>query len=127
MDRNNAKEERKSEISEEIKEKIREVWIENSRAAANLEVRDPSGGPKRPGSRLIAPALQIALNSGLVHTKNNPNGIVSLSTFNKFRPFWVKQPSLKDGLCHQCMGRRALIQIIHGQFKETNPDYKYKN
>ena len=115
------------EISEEIKEKIRQVWIENSRAAANLEVKDPSGGPKRPGSRLIAPALQIALNSGLIHTKNNPDGIVSLSTFRKFRPFWIKRPSLKDGLCHHCMRRRALIQIIHGQFKETNPEYKYKN
>ena len=90
-------------------------------------MRDPSGGPKRPGSRLIVPALQIALQSGLVKTKNNPAGIVSLSTFHKYRPFWIKRPCLKDGLCHHCMKRRALIQVVHEQFPETNPDFKYKN
>ena len=53
-------------ISEKLQQRIRQVWVDNSRAAANLEVRDPSGGPKRPGSRLIVPALQVALHSGLV-------------------------------------------------------------
>ena len=114
-------------ISEELQQRIRQVWVDNSRAAANLLVKDPNGGPKRPGSRLIVPALQVALHSGLVKTKFNPDGLVSLSTFHKYRPFWVKSPSLKDGLCHQCMRRRALIKSIHGQFKKTDPDYECKD
>ena len=62
------------DISDDIQQKIREEWIENSRAAANLVVKDPSGGPERPGSRLIVPALQVALKSKLVRTKYNPDG-----------------------------------------------------
>ena len=61
-----------------------------------------------------------------MRTKNNPEGVVSISTFNKYRPCWVKNPSLTDGLCHHCMERRTLIKVIHKHFKETNPEYEYK-
>ena len=103
----------RSSIDEEIEQNIRQEWIDNSRAAANLEVTDPSGGPKRPGLRLIVPAIQVALHSEIFKTRNNPDGLVSISTFNKYRPFWVKNLSLKDGLSRHCIRRRALIKVIH--------------
>ena len=108
------------ELDEEIKQKIVQEWIDNSRAAANLEVKDRSNGDKKPALRLIVPALQVALLSKLVKTRNNPEGVVSISTFNKYRPFWVKNPSLKDGLCHHCMKRRTLIKVIHRHLRRQN-------
>ena len=81
----------------------------------------------RPCLRLIVPALQVGLLSKLVKTRNNADGIISISTFNKYRPFYVKNPTLKDGLCHHCMKRRTLIKVIHKHFKETNPEYECKD
>ena len=74
--------------------------------------------------RLRFPALQIALKCPFVRTKSNPNGECSISTFTNYRPWWVKDPNLADGLCHHCQKRRDFIKYIHMIFPKTNPEFK---
>ena len=78
---------------------------------------------KRPALRLTKPALHVALMCPLVRTKMR-EGELSITTFNKLRPWWVKAPALSDGLCHHCSYRRSLISQVHSFFEQTNPDLK---
>ena len=90
-------------------------------------MKDPSTGKMRPCLRLIVPALQLGLSSKLVKARKNPDGIISLSTFNRYKPSYVKNPAMKDGLCHHCMKRQTVMQVINKYFKETNPEYECKD
>ena len=62
------------------------------------------------------------LQSPLVKTEGRPTGKISMTTFRKYRQWWILNPSLRDGLCHHCMERRRLIQYVHREFPETNPE-----
>ena len=74
-------------ISEDLKKQIEEYWIENSRAGANLMVTNPNNRKeKRIGLRLTIPALQVMLQCPLVRTKLKPDGVISTTTFSKYRP-----------------------------------------
>ena len=76
------------EISEELKQKIKQVWISNSRPAAKLMVCNPQNrNDRRPGRRLCKPALQIMLQCPLVNTKYRQSGEISTTTFRKYRPW----------------------------------------
>ena len=117
----------RTEISKSLQKQIVEAWLENSRAGANLHVCNPKNQKeKRDGLRLRKPALHVVLSSKLVKTKMNPMGKVSRTTFNKYRPYWVLNPVLSDGLCKHCQDRRLLIDRVHHQFPETNPEFECK-
>ena len=48
-------------------------------------------------------------------------GLVSPTTFYDYRPFWVKNAKLSDGLCHHCSRRRDYIKYAHRLFPQRNP------
>ena len=66
------------------------------------------------------------IESELVCLSDKSKGIISTSTFQKYRPWWVKNPSLEDGICDHCEDRREKIAYVHRHFPKTNPEYKYK-
>ena len=71
----------------------------NARPAAKLTVTNPKKrSEKKPGLRLIKPALHVALTCPWVTTKHR-EGDLSISALYKLRPWWVKDPSLVDGPC----------------------------
>ena len=76
--------------------------------------------------RLMKPAVHIMFECDLVCTGRHPEGIISHTTFEKYRPWWIKNPSLEDGFCDNCEMRRQNISFIHRQFPETNPEYDYE-
>ena len=115
-------------ISEDLQKKIVDEWIDNCRPAAKSMVTNPNNrAEKRPMLRLIMPKLHIMLKCPFVRTKVNPEGEVSTRTFENYKPWWIKNPCLSDGLCHYCDERRQKIGQIHRMFKETNPEYEYKD
>lgn len=73
-------------ISADLISKIEAEWIKNSRPGANLIVTEPKTRIKRPGLRLMTPAIHIVLKSPLVRTEARPDGEVSITTFKKYRP-----------------------------------------
>ena len=118
----------RTEISDELKKKIQDEQILNSRPAAKLIVTNPNRRTeKREGRRLLLPELHVILQSPLVKRDSNPDGLVSFSTFKKYRQWQIKNPSLTDGICHHCSTRRDKISQVHHQFPKTNPDYECKD
>ena len=88
----------RSSISDELKQKIIDEWIENSRPAANKECVNPKNrSEKRQMLRLLLPAIQIMVNCSFVRSSDNEEGkseeaaeekeYVSPSTFLKYRPY----------------------------------------
>ena len=89
----------RSSISDELKQKIIDEWIVNSRPAANKECVIPNNrSEKRPMLRLLLPAIQIMVNCAFVRQSSDneegkgeeaagENEYVSPSTFLKYRPY----------------------------------------
>ena len=78
----------RTSISEELIKKIENEWVRNSRPAANRDISNPKNrDEKKIMLRILKPALHIMLECDFVRTALHPDGIISTTTFQKYRPW----------------------------------------
>ena len=67
--------------------------------------------------RLVCPARHVIINSSIYKDKE-----ASYGTIWRYRPWWVLQPTINDGLCHWCVGRKNHIIWFHKAVPHTDPN-----